>query len=413
MINIDKIIAQSGVSLAFDRRFYLSSKAPYKLVFFKNYCTAILPVILKNTGNLKKAIIFDCDNTLWKGILGEDGMDGIDMSAKSIIGKEFNRVQQMANFLSNRGVIIGLCSKNNLEDVNEVLQTHKDIVLKDEYIVIKKINWDDKATNLKLIAKELNIGTDSLVFVDDSNFEVNLIRKQLPEILTLQVPLTGYADFLQAQIYSYFNTLITKDDSLKTVIYKQQFEREKSKSASSSLDDYLASLKMEIAIELNNKLHVLRIAQLSQKTNQFNLTTKRYTEIQIDDIIEHKHSDIISLSAKDKFGDNGLTGICIIHKNEFEPNTAFVDTLLMSCRVIGRNIETAFFNYIILHLKSIGIKSVEATFIATAKNKQVDTFYDKMGFKLQEENVIEKKYLLNMEEYKEITIPYIEIIKSN
>lgn len=408
-VNTNKIISQLGTSLAFDRRFYLSSKAPYSIAFFKIYCTALLPVFLKNTGKLKKAIIFDCDNTLWNGILGEDGFEGLDMSANSKRGKDFNLVQQMAKYLSKRGVIIGICSKNNAGDVDEVIKTHKDIILTDQHIVIKKVNWEDKATNLLAIAKELNIGTDSIVFVDDSSFEVNLIKEQLPEILTLQVPQAGYADYLQTNIYSYFNTLITKEDAVKADMYKQQFKREESKYNSSSIEDYLASLQMEIYIDINNTTQTARISQLSQKTNQFNLTTKRYTESQIEAFLSDENIDVISLSVKDKFGDNGLTGVCIVKKTDSAEGFAVIESLLMSCRVIGRNIETAFLNSIILWLKSAGTQQIEASFFATQKNAQVNLFYDKMGFAITKETESEKRYLLHLSGYVEQTKPYIAI----
>ena len=381
ILNIDKIFKHIGINNSIDYRFYHSSKAPYTFSFLKNYVTAIESVFLRNTGKLKKAIIFDCDNTLWKGIIGEDGVENIDMSPSSKSGKIYHLVQQIAVFLSKRGIIVGLCSKNNEQDVLDVLRNHKDMVLKEEHIVIKKINWLDKATNLRAIASDLNIGTDSLVFVDDSNFEINLIKEQVPEVLTIQVPETvlEYPDLLMQKIYTYFNLGINSDDSKKTEMYKQQFLRKNIKSTFNSIDDYIASLEIELTIVKNDKSHMPRIAQLTQKTNQFNLTTCRYTESQIDYFIRDTKHQVYAMFVKDKFGDSGLTGVCIIKEDEKNPKKVLIDSLLMSCRIIGRNIEFAYVNYIINDLAAKGYQKLIAKYHPTPKNSQVEDFYEKEG----------------------------------
>jgi FkbH-like protein len=316
---------------------------------------------LKNNGKLKKAIIFDCDNTLWSGILGEDGIDNIDMSISSKTGKYYNMIQRIIVYLSQKGVIIGLCSKNNENDVLEVFKLHKDTYLKEENIVIHKINWSDKASNLLSISQELNIGLDSIIFVDDSSFEINLIREKLPEITTIQVPanLYLYPTILLKTIYKYFNLDVTDDDLKKTSMYKEQFQRAIEKDKFKNIDQYLASLEIEITIEKNNINQVERLAQLTQKTNQFNLTTKRYTEVQIHNFILNKQFHVFSLSVRDKFGDNGITGLCII--NEFEDHTdsiLSIDTFLLSCRIIGRNIEYEFLNVILNSFQNKNVKEV-------------------------------------------------------
>lgn len=411
IVDINTVIAEIGVSQAVDFRFYQSSKAPYTVAFFKQYCKALLPIVLINTGKLKKALIFDCDNTLWHGILGEDGNEGIDMQATSKKGAPFHMVQQMAKYLSKKGVIIGLCSKNNAEDVDDVLLNNPDIVLKNEDIVIKKVNWSDKVTNLKTIAKELNIGLDSLVFVDDSSFEVNLIQQQLPQVLTLQVPEKGYENFLQDKIYTYFNLNANKEDERKTLIYKEQFKRENEKQAHHTLEDYLASLDMQITIEINSVVHIPRVAQLTQKTNQFNLTTIRYTETEIQGFINNGF--VITLGVKDKFGDSGLTGACLIKKDSTDNKTAIIDSLLMSCRVIGRNIEIAFLNYIIQFLRTQNFLTVPASYNKTLKNAQVEEFYEKAGFTLILQNEQHKEYQLDLSDYTDKSIGYIKINSRN
>jgi FkbH-like protein len=411
ILNIDKLFARLGLKQSIDYRFYHSSKAPYTFVFFKNYAAAIETIFLRNTGKLKKAIIFDCDNTLWKGVFGEDGMEGIDMSPTSKLGKFYNLVQRIAVFLSKRGVIVGLCSKNNEADVLEVLRNHKDMILKEEHIVIKKINWVDKASNLRAISSELNIGVDSLVFVDDSNFEINLIAQQVPEVLTIQVPaaISEYPDLVLKNVYTHFNLVLNNEDVKKTEMYKQQFERENSKTSFNSIEDYLASLEIELTVVKNDKAHIPRIAQLTQKTNQFNLTTYRYTESQVDHFIENNKYEVYALFVKDKFGDNGLTGVCIAKEDEKNPKNVILDSLLMSCRIIGRNIEFVYLSFIIQDLVNKGYRTLIGEYIPTKKNSQVQDFYDKVGLNLIENVDGTKHYSFNITTFEPRKLDYIKI----
>ena len=411
IINIDKIFINSGLVDFIDYRFFHSSKAPYTIDFFKEYVAEIEYFLLKNNGKLKKAIIFDCDNTLWRGILGEDGIDKIDMGVFSKNGKYYNKVQRIITYLSHKGIIIGLCSKNNENDVLEVFKTHKDIFLKEENIVIHKINWNDKATNLKEIAKELNIGLDSIIFVDDSPFEINLIKEYLPEVITIQVPtnIYLYPSILLKCVYKYFNLDSTKDDLKKTVMYKEQFLRTQEKDKYVSIDQYLTSLEIEITIERDNINQVERLAQLTQKTNQFNLTTKRYTEVQMKNFILSKEYHVFSLTVKDKFGDNGITGLCIINQqNNSKGDFLFIDTLLMSCRIIGRNIEFEFVNSIFNYFKKFNITEVHSIYIPSNKNEQVKDFYEKINFKLIS-NAEEKKYYTIIEDFNLNKTSYIKV----
>ena len=408
--DINKIIAKLGIRHSFDARFYNSSKAPYTLSFFKEYISIIEPVVFRITGKLKKALIFDCDNTLWKGIIGEDGMTKIDMSPTSAYGKAFFEVQRIAKYLSKNGVIIGICSKNNPEDVEEVIANHPDMLLKNEDIVIKKINWTDKATNLQEIAKELNLGIDSLIFIDDSSFEIDLIKKQLPEIVTLQVPTTTYEypAVVQNYVYKYFDLNSSEEDKKRTAAYKQGFQRQYESAKFQTIDEYLASLEIQLDIIKDDNSQIPRISQLTQKTNQFNLTTVRYTESQVEKFMKEDNSYVFSALVRDKFGDSGLTAVCIITENE--ATSATVDTLLMSCRVIGRNIEIFFMDHILNFLKEKGYSTVFAKYIPTAKNPQVESFYEKMGFSVNKTENGVKYYSLQPGDYQEKKIGYIKAV---
>lgn len=408
LIDIDAIIGKIGEGFSFDKKLYLLSKTLYTIDFWKEYTYAVSPVLLKVTGKAKKAIIFDCDNTLWKGILGEDGFDGIDMSVHSKIGSIYHEVQNMAVWLSKHGVLVGLCSKNNLGDVAEVLEKHPDMVLKNDNIVVSEVNWNDKASNLRVIAEELNIGIDSMVFVDDSDFEINLIREQLPQVVCMQVPaaIFDYPKQLAEIINTYFYFSDSKADLDKTNQYKQQAQRNQSKRQFGDIESYLKSLEMEVTFHVNDASEVERVAQLTQKTNQLNLCTNRYTDAQIESIKGSAKQSYISLSVKDKFGDSGLTGVAIV---SFTEGKGVINDFLMSCRVMGRNIEFVFIDYIINYLKSKGCDSVAAQYIPTMKNKPVSDFYDKAGFVMDGESDGTKNYSVNINEYISKNINYIKV----
>jgi FkbH-like protein len=410
LVDIDNAIASVGTKNSLNLRYFASSKALYTIDFFKEYAQSVAPYIRAANGRSKKALIFDCDNTLWNGILGEDGFDGIDMSKESSKGKNFHQVQSLALALSKRGILIGLCSKNNPGDVDEVISKHPDMILRDENITIKKVNWNDKVTNLKEIAAELNIGLDSLVFVDDSSFEANFIIESLPEVTMIQVPEKTYEyPFLIQQSQNlFYNLSYTKEDMNKTEIYKQQAERENQKKVFASIDDYLRSLELNLTIYKDDISLVPRLAQMTQKTNQFNLTTKRYTEPEIVNFMQSPGSSVFAFSVKDKFGDNGITGLSIIKLNEAD-HSAEIDTFLLSCRIIGRNLELAIVDHLITDLKNNRIESVIATYMETKKNDQVKDFYKQAGFgeTITTEKV--KNYSLSTNEYKYHNLDYIQI----
>jgi len=410
LVDLEKVIATVGVEKSLDFRHFYSSKMLYSVAFFKTYVEYIKPIIMGVNGKAKKVLIFDCDDTLWKGILGEDGFKNIEMSQETSDGAVFAEIQSIAMSLIKQGVLIGLCSKNNPEDVDEVIKDHPDMQLRDEDFTIIRSNWLDKVTNLKSIAQELNIGLDSIVVVDDSPFEVNLIKEVLPEITVLQVPgeLHKYPEFLRRNIGLFYNLSFTAEDSTKGDIYKQQMLRESVKKEYHDIEDFFTSLELQITIYHEDESIVPRISQLTQKTNQFNLTTKRYTEGDIRNLNVMENSKVIAFSVSDKFGNIGVTGVCIIivDKNK----TACIDTFLISCRIIGRNIEFVLMDYLINTLKDNGINSVKAKYIKTSKNSQVRDFYDKCSFVPTTITDRLREYVLDINDYKPSKINYIEVI---
>jgi len=411
LVELDKVIASIGVEDSFDYRYYYSSKALYTVNFFKSYAEYVKPFIMSVNGKAKKALIFDCDNTLWKGILGEDGYDNIEMSPRTKDGLIFAEIQSIALALNKQGILICLCSKNNPEDVDKVIKSHPDMQLRDKHITINKSNWSDKVSNLREIAQELNIGLDSFVVVDDSKFEVNLIRELLPEVTVLQVPerLYEYPKLLRENSGLFYNLSFTDEDHKKIEMYNQQAKRESSRNEFTDIENYLASLELNMTVYQDEDSIIPRMSQMSQKTNQFNLTTKRYTEGDIKNFIDDDSANVFAFSVADKFGDSGITGLCIIIFND-KNQTAVIDTFLMSCRIIGRNIEYAFIDYLVDILKSNKINEIQAKYIKTQKNGQVKTFYDKCSFRLTDSNESVRNYTLVVSEYKPRLVNYIEVL---
>jgi len=326
----------------------------------------------------KKCIVLDLDNTLWSGILGEDGPDSIKMG-EDYPGSVYRFFQAYLLELSRIGILLAICSKNNEDDVFAVLDNHPDMLLRKDSISAYKINWNNKADNIKEIASELNIGLDSMVFIDDNPAERELVKQALPEVSVPDFPARPYLYpvFIKQLTDNYFGGYtLTLEDLEKKRQYKENAERAQYKNQFTDIDNYLRSLEMKLTIEKLNEFNRARLAQMTQKTNQFNLTARHYTETEIQTLADNG-ALVYGLRAKDRFGDNGLTGMMIV---VIEKETAFIDTLLLSCRVLGRKIETGFVQFVLMKLEEKGLQKVKASFIKTAKNKQVEKFYDSIGF---------------------------------
>jgi FkbH-like protein len=408
LVNIDKVISKVSIDKSIDLRYFYSSKALYSIEFYKAYSEFISPIIFSVLGKTKKALILDCDNTIWKGIIGEDGAEGVELSVKDKSGNVFEEVHHLAKALAKQGVIVGLCSKNNEEDVEQVFLKRSDMALKSEDITIKKINWADKVTNLREIAADLNIGIESLVFVDDSAFEINFVKENLPDVLSIKVPekLYEYPAEIRKTYSQFYKKRNTKEDLDRANLYKTDESRKLERAKFSSLDEYLASLQLKVNIFVDSRNLVERTAQLTQKTNQFNFTGHRYTESEISRFIESEKNRVYVFGVTDKFGDYGITGLAIIL---IQDNKAEIDSFLMSCRIIGRNIENAVLNFILRNLEANGIESVAAKYIQTAKNAQIESFYDKFGFELREKDGKIKEYFLTLKDHTFLDVDYISL----
>lgn len=391
-----------------DWKYYFTSKIyinPHLAKPFKNWFAKQVDAIL---GIRKKCLILDLDNTLWGGILGEDGIEGIRIGG-DYPGNAFSQFQQSLLELTNTGIILAVCSKNNEQDVLDAWQKNPFLILREEHFATYKINWDNKADNIKAIAQTLNIGLESIVFVDDNPTERELIKQVLPMVAVPEFPVQPYLlpiffEQLQNDYFSVYS--ITEEDKTKTEQYKANAQRESMQHNFTNITDYLASLNINITIQKADDFNIPRIAQLTQKTNQFNLTTKRYTESNIHEFI-HEGGLVFCINVKDIFGDNGIVGVIILKK--IDEVSFEIDSLLLSCRVLGKGIEKAFVLYILNILKKQSVRRVSAQYFPTNKNVQVKDFYERIGFMLNNEKSESKSYTIILEDNDFIIEPYLKI----
>ncbi len=410
IIDTEKIMSKVGLGFATDFRQYQSSKALYALDFLKGYVGHVQPVFLSVTGKGRKLLVLDCDNTLWGGVLGEDGEKEIQIGENTRAGKVFLEVQNILKGMKKQGIMLALCSKNNLDDVEHVFDNHPGMVLRNDDFVAKRVNWQDKASNLQALSQELNIGLDSMVFVDDSDFELGLVREAVPEVLTLAVPdaLSEYPSALREVRRHFFNMSQTVEDAGKTEMYHLERERKMASRQYSSVEDYLRSLELTVHILWDNEIPVDRAAQLTQKTNQFNLTTRRYTETDISRFLQDGKYLIATLRLEDRFGDYGVTGLAIVEMGDLGTE-ARIDSLLLSCRIIGRNVEFIFVDALIEMLQQKQISYLSADYLPTKKNSQVANFYDNAGFMVTGKDAMHTSYRIPLEAYRKQQINYIEV----
>lgn len=412
IVDLDAIIAELGVARAADYRQFQLTRALYSIEFSKAYAAAVRPAFLSATGLARKVLVLDCDNTLWAGVLGEDGASGIDMSATTARGRPFHEVQTIVQGLQRKGVLLALCSKNDLSDVMNVVQSHPDMLLKDEDFVAKKVNWLDKATNLQALSLDLNLGLDSFVFVDDSAFELGLVQEQLSAVRCVQVPdnVSDYPPLMRQLRNEFFSLSITAEDVQKTAMYRADVYRKGGQGRFASMEAYLASLGLQATISWGDAVAIPRAAQLTQKTNQFNVTTRRYTEADIRRMLHDPSYQVATLGVSDRYGDYGITGLAICRRSSTTIHTAAIDTFLMSCRIIGRNVEYAFFDQVVERLLAEGYRRMEAEYVATPKNDQVSAFYEGLGMIACSANADRKHYTMDLDDYRPRSIDYIQVM---
>lgn len=377
-IDLGSSLARVGGRRFLDNRYWHIGRAPYTLEAYGDIACEAMKFLRARLGKSRKCLVLDCDNTLWGGIIGEDGLAGIKLGESSP-GSAYVEFQQQILDLHNRGVILALCSKNNEEDVWEVFEKHPASVLRRRHIAASRINWNDKAANIRELAVELNIGLDSLVFIDDSDFEVNLVRQELPEVEVLHLAKDKVFHAREMLIErGWFDTLtVSREDRARGSMYAAEAERKQLLSAATDLDSYYRSLEMRLSISFADAFSIPRVAQQTQKTNQFNLTTRRYSEADISAFVSSPDADVICIRLSDKFGDSGIVGSCVLRYDEEQ---AVFDTFLLSCRSLGRGVEEVFLNCALQLAQKRNAAVAVGEYIATRKNAQVENFYAKQGF---------------------------------
>jgi FkbH-like protein len=367
-----------GASGFYDRRYWQIARAPYGRDALREIASEDFKFIRALVGRNRKCLVLDCDNTLWGGIIGEDGLAGITLG-RNYPGSAFYEFQQEILNLHHRGVIVALCSKNNEADVWEVFRKHPDMVLREDHIAAAQINWEDKVSNLRQLALALNIGLDSMVYADDSEFEVGLVQRELPEVAVIHMP--AHKTFDYAHLLAscgYFDTLTISEEDLKRGdMYRAELGRKQLQAQATDMESYYNSLEMVLDIHLADDFSVPRIAQLTQKTNQFNLTTRRYTEADIKRMKDSDTSDVLYLKLTDNYGDSGIVGACLLH---YQQDRAILDSFLLSCRVLGRGVEDVLLIHALRLARKRGCQLVIGEYCATGKNDQVKLFYQRQGF---------------------------------
>jgi FkbH-like protein len=382
LCDISSIQNQVGKAYFFQPSVYVNSEMVLSLDVLPQIAAKTLDIISSIDGNFKKCVILDLDNTIWGGIIGDDGLENIQIGNLGI-GKAFTEFQYWIKKLKNRGIIIAICSKNMESIAKEPFERHPDMVLKLEDISVFIANWENKVDNIRLIQSILNIGFDSMVFLDDNPYERNFVRENIPEICVPELPEdpANYLEYLYS--LNLFETAsISSEDAERTKKYQTDAHRLTSKQEFTNEDDFLESLNMMSLVEPFNRFNTPRVAQLSQRSNQFNLRTKRYTEAEIESLAASGNYFTFSFTLEDKFGDNGL--ICVIVLKKEENETLFIETWLMSCRVLKRGMENFVLNFICEFSKNKGYTFLKGEFIPTPKNELVKNHYQKLGFEYKD-----------------------------
>ncbi len=377
VLDYDGLVARNGRLRWHDEQKWLTARMPISADCLPLLAEEYLKFVLPLTGKTCKALVCDLDNTLWGGVIGEDGMTGIKLD-NEYTGAAYTHLQHAILDLYHRGIILAVASKNNHADAIQVFEEHSGMVLKSKHFSALRINWNDKAHSLREIAKELNIGIDSLAFIDDNPVERQRIQAEIPEVTVIDLPADPmkYAATLRA--CPVFERLtLSEEDRERGRMYAEQRQRTELEQSAGSLEDFYRSLEQVLDMAPADSVSLGRVAQLTQKTNQFNLTTRRCSEADIAAKIADPDWDIYSIRVADKFGDNGIVGVALVHHDGDESE---IDTFLLSCRVIGRTVETAIIGSIMQQAKDRGSKTLWGWFLPTAKNAPSADFYEKHGF---------------------------------
>lgn len=377
LADVDAVASWIGRRHFFDERLWAMAKAPCALEHLPLLAQSIVDVVASTAGRGVKCVVLDLDNTLWGGVIGDDGVDGIALGHTGD-GEPFVRLQQFVRELKRRGIVLAVCSKNNEDAALKPFREHPEMVLKEEDIAVFVANWNTKVDNIRTIQQTLNIGFDSMVFLDDNPFERNIVRQYLPDVIVPELP-EDPADYVRAitELNLFETSSFTKEDRERADLYREEASRKKLESSFTNVEDYLKSLEMKIAVRPFDAMQLPRVAQLIQRSNQFNLTTRRYGAPECEALMRDPNADALYVRLEDRFGDYGLISVVIVKQ---EGDVARIDEWLMSCRVLSRGVEEFAMNRVVELAKARGARMLVGEYIPTAKNKMVKEFYARFGF---------------------------------
>jgi FkbH-like protein len=376
-VDVDRLIRRVGAAAWHDRRMWMLARIPYTTAAMQALADEYTRHLRAFTGRVRKVLVVDLDDTLWGGIVGEDGPDGIQLGV-GYRGRAFVNLQRALRDLARRGVLLAINSKNNPEDAFEVLDQHPSMVLRRDDFAAIRVNWQDKATNLVELAGELGLGLDSFVFVDDNAVECDRIRQALPEVLTIQLSgdPANYAQTIRS--LGVFDSLsFGEEDQGRTAMYRSEAQRRELQETVASLDDFYRSLEMRLEVAAVSAATLPRAAELTQRTNQFNLMTRRFTADELRDYLAQPQHEGFVFRLRDRFGDHGIIGLALL---EGDGDALVVGNLLMSCRVLKRTVEDSILAFIFERAAAAGARTVDGLFKPTRKNVLAAGLYDSHGF---------------------------------
>lgn len=398
--DLEFISNRNGAIHSRDDRAWFESKQPCSSGLLVELAREVVQIIASLRRPPRKILALDLDNTLWGGVVADDGPEGIELGDTSPRGEAFKAFQKYLKSLKQRGVLLAVCSKNDHAKAEEVFRKHPEMVLRVEDIVSFKANWEPKSDNLRSIASQLNLGLDSFVFVDDNPAEIEIVRQFTPEVATILLGPDPSTYVAQLQDCRHFEPRsITAEDAARTGQYRSEVQRKELEGKAADMDSYLESLEMEASINEFANGDVPRLAQLINKSNQFNLTTRRRTEADVLAVMNDPNCIGFSVRLKDRFGDHGLISVVIGQKAD---QTMKIDTWLMSCRVLKRQVEELVLNEL-AHISGLrGCNRLEGLYLPTIKNDMVRDFYPRMGFSLMKEDAARREFELKLDAFHPI-----------
>lgn len=404
LLDLAALAASVGTMRWHDPAMWYLAKLPFAGQFVPLYADHVCRILGALRGRSRKCLVLDLDNTVWGGEIGDVGLEGIVLGQGDPVGEAFVELQRTALDLRQRGIVLAVCSRNDEETARMPFRQHPDMLLREEHIAVFSINWGEKAANLQGIAEALNIGLDSLVLLDDNPAERANVRARAPAVATPELPADPAFYPLVLTSAGYFESLaFVSEDRQRAGYYEANAKRASLQQSVGSIDDYLASLKMTVSLKPFDALGRARITQLINKTNQFNLTTRRYAEEQVKAMEQDPDVYTLQVRLSDLFGDSGMISVVICRK---APRLWQIDTWLMSCRVLGRKVENAVLNRLAADARREGAESLVGAYVPTPKNKLVEQHYEKLGFRPAEEgNAGCTEWVLRLSDYVAVDVP--------